>query len=247
MYNIIISVAISALVTGIALFFSSAWWGALLLFVAVFAVTFVALSKMIMNKVVASLEIAGKDLQGQRFEKAIRELKETLDKYSKWQIYVDGQINSQIGMIYYMKRDFSNAFPYLQKSFSKNWAALGMLAISYMKRQKKDKMIETFDKAVQWSQKEPLLWNLYAYCLVDCGEKQKAKDVLAKGLKKNPSDQNLKDNLENIEAGKPMKMRQYGEQWFQFHLEPLAALQKYQMQQQMGGGMKKKMMASSRR
>ena len=55
----------------------------------------------------------------QRMDSLIRDALQ----YSKWQLYVNGQIHSQIGMIYYMKRDFSNAFPHLEKSFFKNWAA----------------------------------------------------------------------------------------------------------------------------
>lgn len=246
MYNILIAAAASIVVALIVFFtLSMPWWGAILLALAVFAGLFVILTKTTMSKVTLALEIAGKDLQGQRFEKAIRELKDTLQKYGKWQVYVEGQLNSQIGMIYYMKRDFSNAFPYLQKSFFKNGAAMGMLAVSYMKRQKKDKMIETFEKTVQWNGKESLLWGLYAYCLNEIGDVSKAKEVLEKGLKKIPGDEPLKENLENLENGKKMKMRQYGDQWFQFHLESLAALQKHQMQA-MGGTMKRRMTAARR-
>jgi tetratricopeptide (TPR) repeat protein len=204
----------------------------------VFAGAFVLLSRATMKKVMAAIETAGKDLQGQRFEKAIRELKDAL-KYGKWQIYVEGQLNSQIGMIYYMKRDFANAFPFLEKSFFKNWAAMGMLAICYMKRQKKDKMIAAFDKAVQWTQKESLLWNLYAYCLNECGETTKAKEVLEKGLKKMPGDAAIKENLENLSQGKKMKMRNFGDMWFQFHLESISAIQKHQMAS-MGGRMQRR-------
>jgi len=177
MYNILISAAAAVAVLAILLLAKLPWWGSLLIALAVFGGLFVLMSRLIMKKVMAIMETAGKDLQGQRFEKAVRELKEAL-RYGKWQVYVEGQINSQIGMIYYMKRDFSNAFPYLEKSFFKNWAAMGMLAVCYMKRQKKDKMIATFDKAVVGSPKESLLWNLYAYCLPECGDTAKAKEIL---------------------------------------------------------------------
>lgn len=123
---------------------------------------------------------AMKDIQAQRFEKGLRELKAAF-KYGKWQIYVTGQINSTIGMVYYVKRDFSNAFPYLEKGFFKNWVTMGMLAITYMKRNKRDKMKDTFEKAVVASPKESLLWSLYAYCLSDGGDNGKAKEVLERG------------------------------------------------------------------
>ena len=117
---------------------------------------------------------------------------------------------------------------------------MGMLAVSYMKRQKKDKMISTFDKAVQWNGKESLLWSLYAYCLNEGGDAAKAKEILNKGLKKLPGDEYLKNNLKSLEQGKKMNMRAYGDMWFQFHLESLGALQKHQMAS-MGGRMQRRM------
>jgi len=242
MYNLFISAGATLAVLLILLFgFELVWWGSLLIAMVVFIGVFLLFSRITMKKVTAALETAGKDLQGQRFEKAVRELKDAL-KYGKWQIYVEGQLNAQIGMIYYMKRDFSNAFPYLEKAFFKNWAAMGMLGICYMKRQKKGKMVETFDKALQWTTKESLFWNLYAYCLVECGDTGKAKEILEKGLKKMPGDPHIKENLENLQQGKKMKMRHFGDQWYQFHLENMAAIQKHQMAA-MGGRMQRRMTA----
>ena len=242
MYNILISLAASlAMLLIMILVLKLAWWGSLIVGLIVFGLVFILFSRITMKKVMASIEAAGRDLQAQppRFEKAVRELKDAL-QYSKWQLYVEGQLNSQIGMIYYMKRDFSNAFPHLEKSFFKNWAAMGMLAISYMKRQKKDMMISTFDKAVQWNGKESLLWSLYAFCMNESGESVRAKEILKKGLKKIPGDEKLKDNLDCLEKGKKMNMRAYGDLWFQFHLESLGALQRHQMAS-MGGRMQRRM------
>ena len=240
MYNLLISAGAALAVLLILLFgFKLVWWGSVLIAMVIFTGVFILFSRITMKKVMVAIDTAGKDLQGQRFEKAIRELKDALEKYGKWQIYVEGQLNSQIGMIYYMKRDFSNAFPYLEKSFFKNWAAMAMLGICYMKRQKKDKMIATFDKAITGSPKESLLWNLYAYCLNETGETTKAKAVIEKGLKKLPSDGPLKENLENLNQGKKMKMRNFGDMWFQFHLESVAAIQKHQMAS-MGGRMQRR-------
>lgn len=241
MYSILISAAFGLLVLFVTLLvFKLAWWGAFLIGLVVFSASFFFISRYISKKLMAILEQAGRDLQAQRFEKAIREMKDAV-KYGSWQLYVADQINSQIGMAYYVKRDFSNAFPYLEKAFFKNWIAMGMLAISYMKRQKRDKMEKTFEKAVQWNGKESLLWNLYAYCLAEeCGEKNKAITVLEKGLKKLPGDTHLVENLENLQAGRKMKMRSFGDPWYQFHLESLGQLQKHQMAA-MGGKMQKKM------
>lgn len=240
MYSILICAALGVVVTLVSLLvFKLAWWGSLLIGLVVFSAAFFFVSRYISKRLMVILEQAGKDLQGQRFEKAIREMKDAL-RFGRWQLYVTDQINSQIGMAYYVRRDFSNAFPYLEKSFFKNWVAMSMLAISYMKRQKKDKMEKTFEKTVQWNGKESLLWNLYAYCLAEeCGEKTKAIAVLEKGLKKLPGDTHLADNLKNLQTGNKMKMRSFGDPWYQFHLESLAQLQKHQMAA-MGGRMQKR-------
>lgn len=241
MYTILICIAAALAVFLISSFVVTlSWWVSLLIALVVATASFALISRVMMKKVMAVLEVAGKDLQAQRFEKGIRVMKDALP-LGRWQIYVSEQINAQIGMAYYIKRDFSNAFPYLEKAFFKNWVALAMLAICYMKRQKRDKMEKTFEKAVQWSSKESLLWNLYAYCLADeGGDVSKGIDVLQRGLKKIPGDPFITENLENLQNGRKMKMRSFGDPWYQFHLESIGQLQKHQMAA-MGGKMKRRM------
>jgi tetratricopeptide (TPR) repeat protein len=229
MYNILISAG-AALATFILLKFAVTlpWWLAFIIALLIFVGAFYLISRYIMKQVMAIMDTATRDLQAQRVEKGIRELQSAL-RFSKWQIYVEGQVNAQIGMVYYLKRDFTAAFPYLEKAFFKHWMAMGMLAISYMKRNKKDRMKETFEKAVQASPKEPLLWNVYAYCLCEAGEPGKAKEVLEKGLKKLSGDDKTRQNLELLQEGKKMKMKGFGDMWLQFHLESIGTIQKQQM------------------
>jgi tetratricopeptide (TPR) repeat protein len=230
MYNLLISAG-----TAIVVFFLVTlsagfhyWWAGLLAGLLVFMGSFLLISRAITKKLEAIMEPAMKDIQAQRFEKGIRDLKGAL-RYAKWQIYVEGQINSAIGMVYFVRREFATAFPYLEKGFFKNWVTMGMLAVTYMKRNKRDLMRATFEKAVMASPKESLLWSLYGYCLNECGDTVKACEVLAKGVAKLPGDDNLKQNLELLREGKKMKMKGYGEMWLQFHLESLGTLQKQQM------------------
>jgi tetratricopeptide (TPR) repeat protein len=230
MYNLLISAG-AALVTFLLISLIAGfhyWWAGLLVALLVFMGSFLLISRIVTKKLEAIMEPAMKDIQAQRFEKGIRDLKTAL-KYGKWQIYVESQINSAIGMVYFVRREFATAFPYLEKGFFKNWVTMGMLAVTYMKRNKRDLMRETFDKAVLASPKESLLWSLYGYCLNECGETVKACEVVAKGLSKLPGDENLKQNLELLREGKKMKMKGYGEMWLQFHLESMAAIQKQQM------------------
>jgi tetratricopeptide (TPR) repeat protein len=189
--------------------------------------TFVVIARIVMKKVTALMDVAQRDIQAARVEKSIKVLESGL-KYAPWQIYVKGQILSQIGMIYFLKRDFAEAFPYLEKGFVKNWPAMGMLAVTYMKRNKTSKMIDTFENALAASKKEPLLWNLYGYCLDQVGERDKAIAAMEKGVKKVGGHELLESNLALYKEGKKMKMMDWGDLWYQFHLEKTGAIIKKQ-------------------
>ena len=230
MYNLFISAG-AAVVAFLIVTLSMGihyWWAGLLAALLIFVLSFLLIARFVTKKLEAIMEPAMKDIQAQRFEKGIRDLKSAL-RYAKWQIYVESQINSAIGMVYFVKREFSTAFPYLEKGFFKNWVTMGMLAVTYMKKNKRELMRETFDKAVLATPKESLLWSLYGYCLNECGETVKACEVVAKGLSKLPGDENLQQNLELLREGKKMKMKGYGEMWLQFHLESLGTIQKQQL------------------
>lgn len=228
MINVIISLLIGTLVTAAV---TALWdidlWLSMLAGLAVFTVVYILLTRWIMKKVAGLMEIAQRDLQAGRFEKAVKTM-ESGFKYANWQFFVRPQLNAQIGSILYLKRDFGTAFDYLQKAFVRHWVAQGMLAICYMKRNKPSKMTDTFEKATAATRKEPLLWNLYAYCLDHIGERTKAIDVLERGMKKVGSNESLQENLDALREGKKMKMRDYGDMWYQFHLEKPGALIKQQ-------------------
>ncbi len=228
MYNLLISLVFSTIVALLVEFFTD-WnfWIPSAIGLVVFTATYILLIRLIMKKVSALMETAQRDIQAGRTEKAVQNLKSGF-RYARWQFYIRGQINAQIGMILYLKRDFAAAMEYLQKGFVRHWVAMGMLGVSYMKRNKPAKMIETFDKATAANKKEPMLWNLYAFCLERIGERDKAVQVLEKGLKKTGGDERLQANLEALNTGRKMKMKGYGDLWYQFHLEKPGALLKQQ-------------------
>ncbi len=195
--------------------------------VVIFGAVYFFLSRNTMNKVMELVKSSQHDLQANRAEKALATLKSGF-KYSKWQFYVKGQINAQIGTLLYLKKDFAKALPYLQKSIVKHWVAMCMLAVCYMKRSNPTKMAATFDKAIAASRKEPFIWNLYAYCQEKIGERNSAIATLKKGIKKTKGNALLEASLEALQAGKRMRMEDYGDIWYQFHLEKTGALIKKQ-------------------
>ncbi|NIQ98573.1 MAG: hypothetical protein GWO11_09010 [Desulfuromonadales bacterium] len=228
MLNLIVSLAISLAVDAALIRLTELnVWVATIISVAVFGGVFLLLTRFFMKKIGNLMESAQRDLQANRMEKAVRTI-ESGFKYAPWQFFIKGQLNAQIGTIYYMKRDFSKAFEYLQKSFVRHWMAMAMLAICYMKRNKKNKMMETFDKATSANKKEPMLWNIYAFCLDKVGEQEKAISVMEKGLKRAGSNEILEENLKALKDGRKMKMQKWGDTWYQFHLEKPGALLKKQ-------------------
>jgi len=198
-----------------------------LISMVLFALLYFWLSRRTMKQVVALMESAQRDLQANRPEKAIATLHQAF-RYAPWQFYVKGQVNAQIGTVYYLRREFAKAMPYLEKAFVRHWVAMCMLAVSYMKRNKPAKMRETFDKAAAANRKEPFIWNLYAYCLQQVGDKAKAREILEKGIKKVGGDERLDDSIKALEQDRRMKMQEYGDIWYQFHLEKPGALIKKQ-------------------
>lgn len=228
MLNMIISLALSALTAALMMKFVT---DSMPIVVAVsivgFFLPFILIVRVVMKKVEALMMSAQQDVMANRAEKAIASLKEGI-KYGQWQFYVKQQIYSQIGSILYMKRDFNEAVPYLEKGFVRNWVSMAMLGVAYMKKNKTKQMLSTFDKAVSGSAKEPMVYALYAFCLDKSGERQKAISILEKGLKKTAKDERLQENIELLKAGKKMKMKGFGDMWFQFHLEKQGALIKKQ-------------------
>jgi tetratricopeptide (TPR) repeat protein len=190
----------------------------------VFTAIYVIVLKKIMARINQAMEAVQKDIAANRPEAAIHKLEAVQKKYANWQFYIQKQMNSQIGMVYYLRRDFSKAYDYLTRGFVRHWVAMAMLAIIYMKRNQPKKMVATFEKTVTANRKEPLLWTLYAYCLEKVGDRNKAVTVMEKGLKKVRGNALMEANLDALKSGKKMKMQEYGDLWYQFQLEKQGAI-----------------------
>ncbi|MDH4026809.1 MAG: hypothetical protein OEU57_15500 [Desulfuromonadales bacterium] len=211
---------------GAALYFTTSLHPAISAITALagFTLIYVLILKQVMKAVGDAMEVVQKDIMANRPEAAVHKLEGVKKKYQWWQFFIDKQMNAQIGMVYYLRRDFSKAYDYLEKGFVRHWVAMAMLAIIQMKRNQPKKMIATFDKTVAGTRKEPLLWSLYAFCLDKIGDRNKAVSVMEKGLKKVGSDELMSSNLEALKSGGKMKMQGYGDLWLQFQLEKQGAM-----------------------
>jgi hypothetical protein len=186
--------------------------------IAAIAAMFI-LGRRVFKEMEAIFNEAGKDLQNQRFDAAIATLKKGL-ALEKKQFGVRSQIDSQIGMILYLRKDTNGSITHLERSKRLgHWLGVAMLAVAYYKKKDHARMKETFELVTRRAKKQGLAWNLYAYCLAQIGEDKAAQDVLARGDAATSGDKRVKENLLAVQNGKKIKMRGYADQWYQFHLE----------------------------
>ncbi len=181
---------------------------------------FYLLSKRMASRLTGLMDQVNRQAQGRNLDGAIETLKQGY-RYRWLHPFVKSQVDAQIGTMYYYKRDFDTAFNYLKKGMSAHFIAKGMLGAIYMRRKQHDKMRDTFEVAVKAASKESLIWSVYAYCLNKTGKRDEAIAVLNRGLKKMPGDERLTANLKALQNKKPMKMKLYGEMWYQFMLDKM--------------------------
>jgi tetratricopeptide (TPR) repeat protein len=161
---------------------------------------------------------AGDLMKKQQFDKAIETMREGY-KFSTRQFLVKSSIDGQIGVVQYMRKKNEEAEPLLVSASMQHYIAKAMLGILQWKRGEKKKAKETFNLALKAGKKESLLYAVYAYVLMEMSERDKAIEVLNKGLSICQGDERLITNRNLLQNGKSLKMKVYGEQWYQFLLE----------------------------
>lgn len=161
---------------------------------------------------------AGELLKKQQFDQAIEAMKAGY-RLAPRQFLVKGSIDGQIGVVQYLRKKNDEAEPLLAAASMQHYIAKAMLAILQWKRGEKKKAKATFDLALKTGKKESLLYAVYAYVLTEMGERDRAIEILNKGLGICKGDERLVTNRNLLQNGKAMKMKVYGEQWYQFLLE----------------------------
>lgn len=182
------------------------------------AALFIYLGRKVQQKIEAIFARAGELLKKQKWDEAIKVMKEGY-AFSTQQFLVKGSIDGQIGVVQYLRQKHDEAEPLLKSASMQHYIAKGMLGILQWKRGEKKAARETFDLALKTAKKESLLYAVYAYVLNEMGDRDKAIQVLNNGLKVCQGDERLATNRGLLQNGKAMKMKVYGEQWYQFMLE----------------------------
>ncbi|MEO1171185.1 MAG: hypothetical protein AAFX94_03920 [Myxococcota bacterium] len=222
MFNLALSIGAGAFIT-IALWLSGllGLGEASVPGVLALVVTYFILARRSFKQMEQVFARAMKSLQAMppKMELAISTL-EDARSFGKWQFGVESQIDSQIGMIYYLQQKFDKALPYFERSLNfGHWMSGAMLGVIHYKKKNHDEMKRVFEIVVKKAKKAGLAWNLYAYLLLQIGDRDGAQALLVRALKKTDDDPKVKDALLAVQNGKKIKMKSYKDQWYQFHLE----------------------------
>ncbi|NTV74646.1 MAG: hypothetical protein HGA66_10615 [Holophaga sp.] len=179
---------------------------------------FIWRSRQVQNQLEAIFNRAGELMKKQQFDPAIEVMKEGY-ALSRWQFMVKGSIDGQIGVVQYVRKKNDEAEPLLRTASYQHYIAKAMLGILQWKRGEKKLARETFTLALKAGKKESLLYAVYAYVLNEMKDRDKAIEVVNKGLTICQGDERLAAQRTCLQNNKPMKMKLYGEQWYQFMLE----------------------------
>ena len=179
---------------------------------------FYYLAKRVHDSLEAIFKMAAEQLKRRHLEAAIQTMKSGY-KWSRWQLLVKSSIDAQIGAIQYMRNKPLEAEPLLKSAGINQYIAKAMLAILQWKRGEKANAKKTFGLAIRAGKKESIMYALFAYVLNEMHEKDEAIKILDQGLKYCKGDERLLDNRTLLQNRKPMKLKKYGEQWYQFLLE----------------------------
>jgi tetratricopeptide (TPR) repeat protein len=222
MYNLAISIAVGLAVTLAVAFGTTVGWAGSILpgTVAMLAAYFV-LARRTWKQLEKVFEAVQRELVAQKLDRALQTL-ESGFALAPWQFLVASQLHSQIGVLRYIRKDFDGAHPHLEKSFSRHGVARAMLALSRWRKKDLEGARKVFGEAAKANKKEPLVWAAWAWIEEKEGHHDAAIGVLSRAVKANPSDEKLKAALQSLQNDKRLRFgKVFGEQWFQFHLEPM--------------------------
>jgi tetratricopeptide (TPR) repeat protein len=230
MYNLLISVAAGAAVAlAISLGTSFGWVAAFFPGLIVTTAAYVYIAFRVRKRLELINAEVQKELMARHVEKAVAALQSGFH-LGPWQFLAAAQLHASIGMLRYVTDDLDAAIPeleagqpagWLSKLLNRDWLSRGILAAARYRKKDLAGAWSLLDEAVKVAPKEGLAWSTYAWLLEKEGRHDDAIAMLGKGVTASPNDAKLKESLQALQNGKKLKLwKLYGEQWYQFRLEP---------------------------
>jgi len=230
MYNFLLSLAVGlAVAAAIALGTSFGWIAAIVPGLLVMTGLYVYVAFRVRKQLDAIQGEVQRELQARHVEKAIQALQGGF-ALARWQFLVGTQLNASIGMLRYLTEDVDAALPaleagqprgWLARLVNRDWLSRAILAAARYRKRDVAGALALFEEAAGLGPKDGLSWSAYAWVLEKEGRHDEALAVLGRGVAASPSDEKLKDSQQALQNGKKLKLwKLYGEQWYQFRLEP---------------------------
>ena len=228
MYNLLVAMTVSLLVFGIVGFFAG-WIPAVLPAVLVFGGITYFLTQRMSAQIEPEVRAAVELLQNQKVEEAKAILRGVKQKYGPWQVFINGQMDAQLGMIAYIQTKFDEALPLLESGSFQNQLALACIGAIHWRNGKKDEAYKNFEKASDASAKETSTYLVWAVLAERDGKQRDALAALDRGLKVVPNSKILKDLRDTIANRRKVDTTALGEVWYQFFPEDYLRLHQQNM------------------
>lgn len=221
MYNVLLSMGAGVLVAALAWALFGPWATiAPALLVSILAMFLLA--RRTGAQVEAEVQRVLPLLQERRIDEAQTLLVNVRQKYGRWQLLLEGQIDAQLGMIDYLQMKFDEARPKLEAGKWRNWSALLALGAIHWRQGRKSEAWKSFEEAANAGPKESLVYCVWATLLAREGLRKEALAAVSKGLGHQPTSQTLKDLQARIANDRKIDPKAFGEAWFQYFPEDLA-------------------------
>lgn len=227
MYNLVIALLVGVAVTLAIKLAGFSIWAGLVPGTIAFIGSYIVLARRVAVRIqklsseaqaeLSSLPPNPRD-QKAKIERAIKLLEQGL-VWDKWQFLIASELHAQIAMIKYMTGDLEGAEGNFRLASTRNGMAKAIQGALYFRKKDYEKMEASFEAAVKASKKEPIVWAVYAWCVLQHKDKDKALKVLARAVETNPTDEKLKNSLTQLQNDKKLKMKPYEPMWWQFGLE----------------------------
>jgi hypothetical protein len=138
---------------------------------------------------------------------------------AKWQYLVAEQLHAQLGALDYMEQKYTNARPHLEKAWSRNWQSHAMLSCIDFREGNKDGAVARMEKLEGVASKEGVYWGLAVWLALEAGKRDKALQLLAKGVVAAPGSEPLKQMDVAVRNGKAPDVHAFAPTWYHFFPE----------------------------
>ena len=176
------------------------------------------ITRRIGDKVAPLFQQAQRQAQQGNIDQAVASL-EKARSYANWQLFLDRQINTQIGVLSYGAGLEDQAVKFLEKGYPK--VSEGYLILGAVQYRRGDLAAsrDTLERGIRFNKKSPILYNLLAWILDKEKQRDDAIAVLDRCVKAMPAEEESADNLQRLRNQKKMNMKPFGTLWYMLKFE----------------------------